>query len=120
MDCRGGWQRMGRGPGWAEKGGATRVRSLLALRATPGVTHLACAVDHVIESFRNDLFSGYKTGAGIDPDLFAQFPLAEQAVAALGVVVWPMVEFEADDALATAAARFKKRRTVQQNVIAAP
>ena len=71
------------------------------------MTHVACAFDHVIESFRNDLFAGYKTSAGVDPDLLAQFALAERAARALGVVVWPMVEFEADDALATAAARFR-------------
>jgi 5'-3' exonuclease len=70
-----------------------------------GATHVGVATDHVIESFRNDLYAGYKTGAGIDPDLYAQFPLLEQALAALGVVVWPMVEFEADDALAAAAAK---------------
>ena len=69
-----------------------------------GTTHLAVATDHVIESFRNQLWPGYKTGAGIDPDLFAQFPLLEEALSALGVTVWPMVEFEADDALASAAA----------------
>jgi 5'-3' exonuclease len=81
------------------------LRSLLMLLTSPGVTHVAVAFDHVIESFRNDLFSGYKTGAGVAPNLMAQFPLAEKAVAALGVVVWPMLEFEADDALATATAR---------------
>src|SRR6478672_11275526 len=70
-----------------------------------GATHVAVATDHVIESFRNDLWPGYKTGAGIEPDLLAQFPLLEDALSALGVVVWPMVEFEADDALAAAAAR---------------
>ena len=74
--------------------------------STPGVTHVAGAFDHVIESFRNDLYAGYKTGAGVDPVLLAQFERAEEAVRALGVAVWPMVEFEADDALATAAARF--------------
>jgi 5'-3' exonuclease len=68
-----------------------------------GVTHLGVATDHVIESFRNGLWRGYKTGAGIDPDLLAQFPLLEESLSALGVVVWPMVEFEADDALASAA-----------------
>src|ERR1700733_10590244 len=68
-----------------------------------GATHIAVATDHVIESFRNDLWPGYKTGEGIDPVLWAQFPLLEEALAALGVVVWPMVEFEADDALAAAA-----------------
>src|ERR1700730_2983872 len=69
-----------------------------------GATHVAVATDHVIESFRNQLWPGYKTGAGIEPDLLAQFPLLEEALAALGIVVWPMVEFEADDALAAGAA----------------
>jgi 5'-3' exonuclease len=96
------------------------LRSLYALLTTPGVTHVGCAFDHVIESFRNDLFPGYKTGEGVDPNLIAQFPLAEEAVSALGVVVWPMVEFEADDALATAVARFKNRKTVEQIVICSP
>jgi 5'-3' exonuclease len=96
------------------------LRSLLALLSTPGVTHLACAFDRVIESFRNDLYTGYKTGEGIDPELFAQFHLAEQAVAALGVVVWPMLEFEADDALATAAKRFQRAKSVQQVVVCSP
>lgn len=96
------------------------LRSLLALLARPEVTHLACAFDHVIESFRNDLYPGYKTGAGVDPELMAQFPLAEEAVAALGVTVWPMVEFEADDALASAAARFQNEPGVEQIVICSP
>jgi 5'-3' exonuclease len=96
------------------------LRSLLMLLTSPGVTHVGCAFDHVIESFRNDLFPGYKTSAGVDPDLLAQFPLAEEAVSALGVVVWPMVEFEADDALATATARFKNKKTVEQIVICSP
>ena len=96
------------------------VRSLLMLLTTPGVTHVACAFDHVIESFRNDLFAGYKTSAGVDPDLLAQFPLAEEAVSALGVVVWPMVEFEADDALASAVKRFKNHKAVEQIVICSP
>jgi len=96
------------------------LRSLLMLLTSPGVTHVAVAFDHVIESFRNALFAGYKTGEGVDPNLLAQFPLAEEAVSALGVVVWPMVEFEADDALATAAARFKKNKTVEQIVICSP
>lgn len=96
------------------------VRSLLMLLTTPEVTHVACAFDHVIESFRNDLYAGYKTSAGIDPDLLAQFPLAEEAVSALGVVVWPMVEFEADDALASAVSRFKNHPTVEQIVICSP
>ncbi len=96
------------------------LRSLLALLARPDTTHIACAFDHVIESFRNDLFSGYKTGEGVDPNLMAQFPLAEEAVSALGVVVWPMLEFEADDALATATARFKKNKSVEQIIICSP
>src|SRR5438128_3026652 len=68
-----------------------------------GATHIAVATDHVIESFRNELWPGYKTGEGIEPDLLAQFPLLEEVLSAAGIVVWPMVEFEADDALATAA-----------------
>jgi 5'-3' exonuclease len=96
------------------------VRSMLMLVTTPGVTHVACAFDHVIESFRNDLYSGYKTSKGIDPDLLAQFPLAEKAVSALGIVVWPMVEFEADDAIASAVKRFKNNKSVEQIVICSP
>ena len=82
------------------------IASTLALLRDAGVAHIAVATDHIIESFRNRLFAGYKTGEGIPPDLWSQFPLAEEAFAALGIVVWPMVEFEADDAIATAAARF--------------
>jgi len=96
------------------------LRSLLALISESGATHIACAFDHVVESFRNNLFFGYKTGAGIDPDLRAQFSLAEEAVAALGIVVWPMVEFEADDAIATAAVRFQDEPAVDQVVICSP
>jgi 5'-3' exonuclease len=84
----------------------TLLRSLLALLRGPEVTHVAVAFDTVIESFRNQLFDGYKTGAGIEPALLAQFPLAEEATAALGITVWGMHEFEADDAMAAAAARF--------------
>lgn len=102
--------------------GATRglARSLLSLIRNEGATHLAVAFDHVIESFRNDLFAGYKTGAGIDPELWEQFGLAEQITHALGIVVWPMLEFEADDALATAAARFGDQKTVSQVLICSP
>lgn len=96
------------------------LRSLLLLLSTPDVTHIACAFDHVIESFRNDLFDGYKTGEGTDPDLLAQFNLAEEAVSTLGIVVWPMVDFEADDALASAVARFKDEKAVEQIVICSP
>ena len=77
--------------------------SLLGMM-TVNTTYIGVATDHVIESFRNRLWSGYKTGDGIEPDLFAQFPLLEETLSALGVAVWPMVEFEADDALAAAAA----------------
>ncbi len=100
--------------------GATRaiLRSFAMLLEREDVTHVGVAFDHVIESFRNELFDGYKTGAGIDEALWAQFPLAEQAAAALGLVVWPMVEFEADDALAAATARFADE--VDQVVIASP
>lgn len=79
------------------------VRSMLAL-LEGGATHLAVATDHVIKSFRNDLWPGYKTGAGVAPELLGQFVLLEDALTALGIVVWPMVEYEADDALASAAA----------------
>jgi len=96
------------------------VRSLLSLLREPGVTHLGIAFDHVIESFRNDLFPGYKTGEGLPEDLLAQFEPAERAAYALGLVVWPMVEFEADDAIATAAARFADAPGVEQVVICTP
>jgi 5'-3' exonuclease len=96
------------------------LSTLVSLLREPGVTHVGCAFDHVIESFRNDLFAGYKTGEGIDGDLLAQFHPAERAVAALGVVVWPMVEFEADDALATAAFRLRDAPGVEQVVICSP
>jgi 5'-3' exonuclease len=96
------------------------LNSLLALLTKSGATHVACAFDHVIESFRNDLFAGYKTSEGVAAELLAQFALAEQAVAALGIVVWPMVEFEADDALATAAIRFRSEVGVEQVVICSP
>ena len=93
------------------------VRSLMLLLSSSDVTHVAVAFDHVIESFRNKLYAGYKTGAGVDPNLLAQFPLAEKAVSALGLVVWPQVKFEADDAIATAVAKFKKVKSVEQIVI---
>ena len=96
------------------------LRSLSMLLTSPNVTHVGVAFDHVIESFRNDLFAGYKTGEGVDPTLLAQFSLAEEAVLALGVVVWSMVEFEADDAIASAAKRFKKNKSVEQIIIASP
>lgn len=102
--------------------GATRalLRSLLALVTTPGVTHVGIAFDTVIESFRNELFAGYKTGDGIDPALWAQFPLAERAAAALGLVVWPMVDLEADDAIASAAAQLESDPAAEQIVLCSP
>jgi 5'-3' exonuclease len=96
------------------------LRSMLMLLTSPGVTHVGVAFDHVIESFRNDLYTGYKTGEGVDANLLVQFPLAEEALSALGVVVWPMVEFEADDAIASAVKRFKKSKSVEQIVIGSP
>jgi len=96
------------------------LATILSLLREPDVTHVACAFDHVIESFRNRLFEGYKTGDGVDADLLAQFEPAERAMAALGVVVWPMVEFEADDALATAAGLWRDAPGVEQVVICSP
>jgi 5'-3' exonuclease len=101
--------------------GATRAfaRSLWALRGD-GATHVAVAFDTEIESFRNRLFAGYKTGEGIDPALRAQFPLAEEAARALGVVVWPMLELEADDALASFAARAARDGRVERVLLCSP
>ena len=95
------------------------VGSILGM-INAGATHVGVATDHVIESFRNDLWPGYKTGAGIDPDLLSQFPLLEEALAALGVAVWPMVEFEADDALAAAAELAARDPRVGRVVICTP
>jgi 5'-3' exonuclease len=95
------------------------VASVLGM-ISGGATHVAVATDHVIESFRNELWPGYKTGAGIDPDLYAQFPLLEEALAAAGIVVWPMVEFEADDALAAAAEAAARDPRVDRVVICTP
>ena len=95
------------------------VHSILAM-ITGGARYVGVATDHVIESFRNDLWPGYKTGAGIEPDLYAQFPLLEEALAAAGIAVWPMTEFEADDALASAAAIAERDPRVERVVIATP
>ncbi len=102
--------------------GAVRgvLASVLGMINRGGATHIGVATDHVIESFRNALWPGYKTGAGIDPDLLSQFPLLEQALAAMGVVVWPMVEFEADDALASAAAAAAQDPRVDRVIICTP
>ena len=94
------------------------VESTLSLLREPGVTHLAASFDTVIESFRNVMFPAYKSSAGMEPELLAQFPIAEDALEAIGVVVWRNVEFEADDAIATAAIRWVE--DVEQVVIATP
>jgi 5'-3' exonuclease len=85
-----------------------------------GATHVGVATDHVIESFRNRLWTGYKTGAGIEPDLLDQFQLLEDAMSAMGVAVWPMVEYEADDALASAAAAAARDTRVDRVIICTP
>ena len=95
------------------------LRTVLQMVET-GATHIGVATDHVIESFRNGLWPGYKTGEGMDPLLTAQFEPLEQALGALGVVVWPMVEFEADDALAAAAAMGAADARVEQVVVCTP
>ena len=102
--------------------GAVRgiVQSLLHLLREDQVTHIGCAFDHEVKSFRNGLFDGYKTGDGIAADLLAQFELAERAVESLGIKVWPMIEFEADDALATACILCTGLPSVEQVVICSP
>ena len=96
------------------------LRSVLGMISGGGATHVAVATDHIIESFRNRLWRGYKTGAGIEPDLLAQFPLLESALSALGVEVWPMVEFEADDALAAGAVAAAADPRVERVIICTP
>lgn len=100
--------------------GATRglMRSMAQLLSEPDVTHVGIAFDTVIESFRNQLFDGYKTGAGLDERLFSQFPLAEEATEAMGMCVFRMVDFEADDAMASAAAQWGEQ--VEQVVLCSP
>ena len=93
------------------------IDQLLYLLRDQGATHVGCATDRVIRSFRNDLYPGYKTEAGMPPELLAQFPLAERAIEALGLVLWPMVELEADDALATAADRWAQAPGVDRVII---
>ncbi|HEY0565808.1 MAG TPA: 5'-3' exonuclease H3TH domain-containing protein [Terriglobales bacterium] len=93
--------------------------SMLSL-VSGGGTHLGVATDHVIESFRNRLYAGYKTSDGVAPDLLSQFPMLEDALSAMGVVVWPMVEYEADDALAAAASICAREPDVEQVLICTP
>lgn len=102
--------------------GATRglLRSMAALLREKETTHIGFAFDTVIESFRNQLFGGYKTGEGMEPVLHAQFPLAERAARALGICTWSMIEFEADDGLATAALRYSKDPRKPEILICSP
>jgi len=101
--------------------GAVRgvLRSIVGM-LEEGATHVGVATDHIIESYRNDLYDDYKTGEGIDPVLFAQFPLLEEALSALGVAVWAMEELEADDGLASAAALARADARVTRAVICTP
>ena len=104
-----------------EEVAATRgVLASIAGMLESGVTHIGVATDHVIESFRNDLWPGYKTSEGVDPRLLSQFPLLEEALEAMGVAVWPMVELEADDALAGAAASLSRLPNVSRIYICTP
>jgi 5'-3' exonuclease len=101
--------------------GAVRgvLRSILSM-VEHGATHIGVATDHVVESFRNDLYAGYKTGEGVAPTLLSQFSILEEALDEMGVVVWPMVDFEADDALASAAAKAVRDDAVRQAIICTP
>src|SRR5207302_11450815 len=100
----------------AVRGVLTSVVSMIE----SGATHIGVATDHVVESFRNDLYPGYKTSEGVAEALLSQFPILEEALAAMGVVVWPMVYFEADDALASAAAKGALDERVRQVIICTP
>jgi 5'-3' exonuclease len=103
-----------------EIGAVRGVLGSVLLMIEKGATHLGVATDHVVESFRNDLYPGYKTSEGVAPELLSQFPVLEQALEAMGVVVWPMVYFEADDALASAAAKAALDEHVNQVFICTP
>src|SRR5215468_5897114 len=100
----------------AVRGVLTSVLSMIER----GATHIGVATDHVVESFRNDLYPGYKTSEGVPPELLSQFPILEEELQAMAVVVWPMVEFEADDALASAAAKAAADKRVKQVIICTP
>jgi 5'-3' exonuclease len=103
-----------------ERGATVGLVATLLQLVAEGATHVGVATDHVIESFRNDLWPGYKSSAGMPPELLAQFPLAEEAMAAAGFVVWPQVELEADDGLATAADMAAADERVERVVICTP
>jgi 5'-3' exonuclease len=96
------------------------VDQVLYMLREEGATHVGCATDRVIESFRNDMFPGYKSSAGMPPELLGQFPIVEAALEALGLVLWPMVEFEADDAIAAACRRFAADPAVEKIFICTP
>ncbi len=96
------------------------VEQLCFLLREQGATHVGAATDRVVRSFRNDLYAGYKTDEGMDPELIAQFPVAEEAIEALGIILWPMVEWEADDAIGAAAERFAAEPGVDRVVICTP
>ena len=103
-----------------EVGAVRGVLNSVLFMIEAGATHIGVATDHVIESFRNDLYPGYKTSEGIEPDLLSQFPILEEGLQAMGVIVWPMVEFEADDALAAAATKASFDPRVEQVLICTP
>jgi len=103
-----------------EVGAVRGVLSSILSMIEAGATHLGVASDHVVESFRNDLYTGYKTSEGVDPQLLSQFPILEEALAAMGVKVWPMIEFEADDALASAAGKAARDASVRRVLICTP
>jgi 5'-3' exonuclease len=107
-------------PNGKEVGAARAVVNSIRRMIDGGVTHIGVATDRVIESFRNELYAGYKTGEGIPPELYSQFPILESNLEAAGVVVWPMVEFEADDALASAAVKASQDPRVDRVVICTP
>lgn len=103
-----------------EVGAVRGVMGTVLSMIEQGATHIGVATDHVVESFRNDLYFGYKTAEGVAPELLSQFPIVEVALQSMGVLVWPMVEFEADDALASAAAKAAKDKSVEQVLICTP
>src|ERR1700760_1089578 len=103
-----------------EVGAVRGVMGTVLSMIEQGATHIGVATDHVVESFRNDLYFGYKTAEGVAPELLLQFPIVEVALQSMGVLVWPMVEFEADDALASAAAKAAKDKSVEQVLICTP
>jgi 5'-3' exonuclease len=103
-----------------EVGAVRGVLNSVVAMIEGGATHLGVATDHIVESFRNDLYPGYKTSEGVPPELLSQFPILEVALEAMGVVVWPMVYFEADDALASAAAKAAQDDGVTRVLICTP